>query len=102
MAQTSGHDKLAAELQVEKQRSNLLQDKLDRISRGYETEVITVRQQTDTLQRELEKVVNAHADTVLKGLQVITKFSAEQDDLRHRMAVETKNLSLKVSLLFRA
>ncbi|XP_030260551.1 myosin-4-like [Sparus aurata] len=92
MAQTSSQDKFTAELQVEQQKNNLLQDKLDRLSRGYESEVITVRQQAESLQRELEKEVKAHADTVSRGLQVITKLRAEQDDLRHRMTEEINNL----------
>ena len=92
MAQTSSQDKFTAELQVEQQKNNLLQDKLDRISQGYESEVITVRQQAECLQRELEKEVKAHADTVSKGLQVITNLKAEQDDLRHQMPEEINNL----------
>ncbi|XP_030250148.1 uncharacterized protein LOC115567570 isoform X1 [Sparus aurata] len=92
MAQTSSQDKFTAELQVEQQKNNLLQDKLDRISQGYESEVITVRQQAESLQRELEKEVKANADTVSKGLQVITNLKAEQDDLRHRMTKEINNL----------
>ena len=94
MAQTSSQDKFTAELQVEQQKNNLLQDKLNRISQGYETEVITVRQQAESLQRELEKEVKAHADTVSRDLQVITNLEAEQDDLRHRMTEEINNLQL--------
>ena len=92
MTQTSSQDKFTAELQVEQQKNNLLQDKLDRISQGYESEVITVRQQAECLQQELEKEVKAHADTVCTGLQVITELRAEQDDLRHRMTEEINNL----------
>ena len=92
MAQTSSQDKFPAELQVEQQKNNLLQDKLDRISQEDESEVISVRQQAESLQRELEKEVKAHADAVLKDLQVITNLKAEQDDLRHKMTEEINNL----------
>ena len=95
MAQTSSQDKFTAELQVEQQKNNLLQDKLDMISQGYESEVVTVRQQAESLQRELEREVKAHADTVLKGLQVFTNMKAEQDDLRHRMTEEINNIQQK-------
>ncbi|XP_030290642.1 paramyosin-like [Sparus aurata] len=94
IAQTSSQDKFTAELQVEQQKNNLLQEKLDRISQGYESEVITVRQQAESLQRELEKEVTAHADTVSKGLQVITNRKAEKDDFHHRMTEEINNLQL--------
>ena len=95
MAQTSSQNKFTAELQVEQQKNNLLQDKLDMISPGYESEVVTVRQQAESLQQELEKEVKAHADTVLKGLQVFTNMKAEQDDLRHRMTEEINNIQQK-------
>ena len=95
MAQTSSQDKFTAELQVEQQKNNLLQDKLDRISQEYESEVVTVRQQAESLQREFEKEVKAHADTVLRDLQVITNLKAEQDDLRHSMTEEINNLKQK-------
>ena len=85
-------DKFAAELHAEQQKNNLLQDKLDKISQEYESEVLTVRQQAEGLQRELEKEVKAHADTVSEDLQVITNLRAEQDDLRHRMSEEINNL----------
>ncbi|XP_030292205.1 centrosomal protein of 112 kDa-like [Sparus aurata] len=85
-------DKFTAELHTEQQKNNLLQDKLDRISQEYESEVIPVRQQAEGLQRELEKEVKAHADTVSEDLQMITNLRAEQDDLRHRMTEEINNL----------
>ncbi|KAM8740951.1 uncharacterized protein AB9X84_018462 [Acanthopagrus schlegelii] len=95
IAQASSQDKYTAELQVEQQKNNLLQDKLNKISQGYESEVLTVRQQAESLQRELEKEVKAHADTVLRDLQVITNLKAEQKDLRHRMTEEINNLKQK-------
>ena len=82
-----------------KKQSNLLQETLDRISvshrdisQRYETEVITVRQQADTLQQELEEEVKSHADTVLNNLQMISHLRAEQDDLCHRMTKEINDL----------
>ena len=92
MAHTLSQDKFAAELHAEQQKNNLLQDKLDRISQEYESEVLTVRQQAEGLQRELEKEVKAHVDTVSEDLQVITSLKAEQDHLRHRMTEEINNL----------
>ncbi|XP_036949039.1 paramyosin-like isoform X1 [Acanthopagrus latus] len=88
MAHVLSQDNFTAELQVEEQKNKLLQDKLDRISHGYETGVNTVRQQADTLQQELETDVKSHSDTVVKGLQMITNLSTEQDDLHHRMTEE--------------
>ncbi|XP_036961204.1 cingulin-like [Acanthopagrus latus] len=95
IAQASSQDKYTAELQVEQLKNNLLQDKLNKISQGYESEVLTVRQQAESLQRELEKEVKAHADTVLRDLQVITNLKAEQNDLRHRLTEEINNLMQK-------
>ena len=88
MAHVLSQDNFTAELQVEEQKNKLLQEELDRISHGYETGVNTVRQQADTLQQELETEVKSHSDTVLKGLQMITNLSTEQDDLHHRMTEE--------------
>ncbi|XP_036945537.1 centromere-associated protein E-like isoform X2 [Acanthopagrus latus] len=95
IAQASSQDKYTAELQVEQQKNNLLQDKIEKISKGYESEVITVSQQAESLQRELEKEVKAHVDTMLRDLQVITNLKAEQNDLRHSMTEEIKNLKQK-------
>ncbi|XP_036974692.1 interaptin-like isoform X2 [Acanthopagrus latus] len=95
IAQASSQDKYTAELQVEQLKNNLLQDKLNKISQGYESEVLTVRQQAESLQRELEKEVKAHADAVLRDLQVITNLKAEQNDLRHRMTEEINKLKQK-------
>ncbi|XP_036980886.1 keratin, type I cytoskeletal 9-like [Acanthopagrus latus] len=95
IAQASSQDKYTAELQVEQQKNNLLQDKIEKISQGYESEVITVRQQAESLQRELEKEVKAHVDTMLRDLQVITNLKAEQNDLRHSMTEEINNLKQK-------
>ena len=88
MAHVLSQDNFTAELQVEEQKNKLLQEELDRISHGYETGVNTVRQQADTLQQELETDVKSHSDTVVKGLQMITNLSTEQDDLHHRMTEE--------------
>ncbi|KAM8723780.1 uncharacterized protein AB9X84_003673 [Acanthopagrus schlegelii] len=95
IAQASSQDKYTAELQVEQQKNNPLQDKIEKISQGYESEVITVRQQAESLQRELEKEVKAHVDTMLRDLQVITNLKAEQNDLRHSMTEEINNLKQK-------
>ena len=86
MAQTSSHEEFSAELR----RTTF--SKTNWTGSATEAEVITVRQQAESLQRELEKEIKAHTDTVLKVLQMITNLRAEQDDLRHRMAEEISHL----------
>ena len=81
-------DKSGAELQVDKDRIKLLQDSQLEISQRYQTDVFAVRQQADTLQRELEKEVKSHADTVLVGSHVINNLRAELDTVCQKMAKE--------------
>ncbi|KAG8004660.1 hypothetical protein GBF38_009014 [Nibea albiflora] len=73
---------------AEKEERKTLEQELDEITQKYETEVIVVRQQADTLQCELEKEIKSHAVSLSESLHLIQNLKAEQEAVHEKMAEE--------------
>ena len=62
------------------------------ISQKYETDIIAVRQQANTLQRGLQKEVKSPVNTVSEDCHVINNLKAEQDAIHEKMGEEVNVL----------
>lgn len=94
---TLGRERSTTELQGESEKNKLLHEDLERmkvshreISNKYETDVVVVRQQAESLQCQLDKEVKNHTATVAEGWKVINGLKAELEACHHKMAEEMR------------
>lgn len=104
--------KMAKEIQMERRDKRLLQEELSRLRASfqeemgkYKAEVFTARQQVDHLQRELEKSIKDHADSMSNHQLMMQNVRTEWDRLHQKMVKEVtvvqKNADEENSLLWK-
>lgn len=81
---------------METEKYKLLHEGMQKINVSYEglkqkhePDVLDVRQQADTLQRELDKATKSPANTMLEGWHVINSLRAELDAIRQNMTEDS-------------
>ncbi|KAF0024436.1 hypothetical protein F2P81_023238 [Scophthalmus maximus] len=102
--------KMAEELQVQKEKNMVLQEELDtlrasyhELRKKYEDDLNTVRRQADDLQCELEKKIESHTQILSQDHLLMQNLMAEQDDCCQKTAEELqvqkeKNMVLQEEL----
>lgn len=86
-------EKMAAELQVERQRTKALHKQMDSIGAStqelcakHQNEVLALKQENQALRQRLDQQVKSHANKLSQDLQTINLLRAEQHVLHQRLA----------------
>ncbi|KAL7396391.1 hypothetical protein ABVT39_005091 [Epinephelus coioides] len=99
VAHIISQEKFPVELDLEKQKNKLLQDEVERtrvsyhdMTVKYETQILTLQQQVEVLQRERDIQIQAHADRVASDQQMMQNLKSAHDTLVDKMAGEMRIL----------
>ena len=94
-------EKYQADLQAEKHKNKFLQEELDRISvsyneirLSYQTDIMKVRQQVDTLQQDLVKQKQQKTTVEKQYAQLQMAYGLSQDKFRAELQVEEQKNKL--------
>ncbi|GLD57990.1 uncharacterized protein AKAME5_001015100 [Lates japonicus] len=93
-----GQERFDTELQMEKVKKKALQEELEKlrtsyqeVSERYEVDVLTARQQADSLLRELENQIKSHKDKVLQD-ELLINLRDDRDTLLQQMVQENNHV----------